>query len=116
MSLPGRVGVARAVRWIGPQLILEREEPDESAPEMGGSGGRRGLGNAVIGSVLRFVSFPLTVLTLGLSLLVVNAVLLLITAELTDALRIDGFGSAVLAGLVISVLSTVLNRVIRVGR
>ena len=75
-----------------------------------------GLVNAVIGSVLRFVSFPLTVLTLGLSLLVVNAVLLLITAELTDALRIDGFGSAVLAGLVISVLSTVLNRVIRVGR
>ena len=72
-----------------------------------------GLVNAVVGSIVRLVSLPLTIITLGLSLLIVNAVLLLITAGLTDSLRIDGFGSAVIGGLCISLLSMLLNRVVR---
>ena len=62
-----------------------------------------GLVNAVVGPVLRLLSLPFVVLTLGLFLLVVNAALLGLTASLTDRMAVDGFGSAVLGGLVLAV-------------
>ena len=59
--------------------------------------------NAVVGPVLRLISFPFVLVTLGLFLLVVNAALLGITAAVTDRLQIDGFGSAVLGGLLLAI-------------
>ena len=59
--------------------------------------------NAIVGPVLRLLSLPFVVLTLGLFLLVVNAALLGLTAALTDRLTVDGFGSAVLGGLLLAV-------------
>src|ERR1700712_8320 len=72
-----------------------------------------GLVNAVLGPVLRVLAFPLTLLTLGLFALVVNAALVGITAKLTVHLDVDGFWAAVLGALIISLVSTVLNRVVR---
>jgi putative membrane protein len=62
-----------------------------------------GVVNAMVGPVLRLLSLPFVVLTLGLFLLVVNAALLGLTAALTDRLAIDGFGTAVLGGLILAV-------------
>jgi putative membrane protein len=59
--------------------------------------------NAIIGPVLRLLSLPFVLLTLGLFLLVVNAALLGITAALTDRLQVDGFGTAILGGLLLAV-------------
>ena len=59
--------------------------------------------NAVVGPILRLISFPFVLVTLGLFLLVVNAALLGITAALTDRLQVDGFGSAVLGGLLLAI-------------
>nr|WP_204332344.1 phage holin family protein [Geodermatophilus sabuli] len=59
--------------------------------------------NAVVGPILRLLSLPFVLLTLGLFLLVVNAALLGITAALTDRLQVDGFGAAVLGGLLLAV-------------
>lgn len=70
-----------------------------------------GLVNAFLGPILRLVSLPFTLLTLGLFALVVNAALLGVTALLSSKLSIDGFFPAVLAALVISVVSAVFNRV-----
>jgi putative membrane protein len=67
------------------------------------------LVNAFIGPVLRVIAFPLTVLTLGLFALVVNAALVGLTAKLSSDFDIDGFWTAVLAALLISVFSAVLN-------
>ena len=64
-----------------------------------------GLVNVVVGPILRLVSLPLIVLTLGLFLLVVNAALLGITAWLSSRLDVDGFWPAVLGGLLISIFS-----------
>jgi putative membrane protein len=72
-----------------------------------------GLVNAVVGTFLRIVSFPITVLTLGLFALVVNTALLALTAWLTDSLAIDGFWTALLAALVITLVSVLLDRVVR---
>ena len=67
-----------------------------------------GLVNALIGPLLRLISLPLTLLTFGLFALVVNGVLLAITAGLTDSLDVGGFFSTILAALVISAVTVVL--------
>ncbi len=62
-----------------------------------------GVVNAIVGPVLRLLSLPFVLLTLGLFLLVINAVLLALTAGLTDRLTIDGIGTAVIGGLILAV-------------
>src|SRR3954471_7334366 len=69
-----------------------------------------GLVNAIIGPFLRLLALPFTLLTLGLFALVVNAALLGLTAWLSSKFSIDGFFSAFVAALVISLVSMVLNR------
>jgi putative membrane protein len=71
-----------------------------------------GLVNALIGPLLRLISLPLTLITFGLFGLVVNAALLGITAGLSDSLEVGGFFSALLAALLISVLTGILMFVV----
>ena len=61
--------------------------------------------NVLVRPVLKLLSFPLLVLTLGLFLVVINAAMLGLTALLTDRMSIDGFGPAVIAALVISAVT-----------
>jgi putative membrane protein len=63
-----------------------------------------GVVNAIVGPILRLLSLPFVVLTLGLFLLVVNAALLGLTALLTDRLTVDGFVTALLGGLILAVV------------
>jgi putative membrane protein len=67
-----------------------------------------GLVNALVGPLLRLISLPLTMVTLGLFGLVINAALLGITAGLTDALDVGGFFATMLAAVVISAVTAVL--------
>lgn len=67
-----------------------------------------GLVNALIGPLLRIISLPLTMVTLGLFALVVNGALLAITAGLTDALDVGGILPTILAALLISILTGIL--------
>jgi putative membrane protein len=68
-----------------------------------------GLVNAFLRPLLRLLSCPLILLTLGLFIFVVNAILLLITASLAQTVSIpfyvDGFGGALLGSIVISIVS-----------
>jgi putative membrane protein len=72
-----------------------------------------GVVNAFLKPLLTILTCPLVVVTLGLFMLVVNAVLLLITARLSQALglgfTIDGFWPAFWGGLLIGLASTVLT-------
>lgn len=63
-----------------------------------------GLVNALLKPILTVLSFPFLIVSLGLFALVINAVLLLVTARLTERLAVEGFGSAVLGSVVISVV------------
>src|SRR3954451_14922504 len=71
-----------------------------------------GVVNAVVGPILRLLSLPFVLLTLGLFLLVVNAALLGLTAAVTDRLTIDGFGTAILGGLILAVVGWVADQVL----
>jgi putative membrane protein len=72
-----------------------------------------GVVNALIRPVLSFFSFPIQILTLGLFTLVLNALMLLLTAFLSRRFDIqfavDGFGAAFLGALVVSVVSLILS-------
>jgi putative membrane protein len=75
-----------------------------------------GLINAIIRPVVFFLTLPLTILTLGLFMFVINALMLLLTSQIAHALhlgfRVEGFGSALLGALVISVVSFLLGRLL----
>ena len=72
-----------------------------------------GVINAIVTPIVKLLSLPFIVLTLGLFLLVVNALMLMLTAAIADALDIDftvdGFWTAVGGGLVISLVGMALN-------
>jgi putative membrane protein len=77
-----------------------------------------GLVNAVIRPILLALTCPLVLLTLGLFIFVLNALMLWLTGYLSDVIglgfHVDGFIPALIGGLVVGVVSTVLN--IFVGR
>ena len=65
--------------------------------------------NTFIKPVLLFLTFPLTIITLGLFIFVVNAIVLYLAALVVPGLRIEGFLPAILAAVVLSVVSTILS-------
>lgn len=68
-----------------------------------------GLVNTFIKPILKALSFPVIILSLGLFTLVINAAMLGLTAAITDALSIKDFVAALLGAIVISVVSAVLS-------
>lgn len=78
-----------------------------------------GVVNAFLKPMLAILTCPLIVLTFGLFTLVINAVLLLATARLSQRLglgfAVDGFAPAFWGGLVIGIASTVLTAVTGAG-
>lgn len=68
-----------------------------------------GLVNAILGPILRIATLPLRILTLGLFALVINAALLLIASALFSGLTVDGVWSAIIGGLILSIISALLN-------
>jgi putative membrane protein len=72
-----------------------------------------GLVNATVRPLLTVLTCPFVLVTLGLFLFVINAMMLLLTARLSDilnlGLHVSGFGSAFAAGLMISLISLLLS-------
>jgi putative membrane protein len=68
-----------------------------------------GLINAIIKPITLILTFPINLVTLGLFTLVINAGMLQLTDALTDALRVDGFWTSVLGGIIISIVSWALS-------
>lgn len=75
-----------------------------------------GLVNTFLRPIVRLLSLPVLVVTLGLFTLIINTAMLGLTAWILDTLSIDGFWSAFLGALVISIVSVVLGRVLREDR
>ncbi|MER8042670.1 phage holin family protein [Streptomyces sp. NPDC094032] len=78
-----------------------------------------GLVNFLVKPIVKLFTLPLFILTLGLITLVVNALMLLLTSWLADQFglefHVEGFWTAVLGGLIISVVSWALNVVLPDG-
>lgn len=70
-----------------------------------------GLLNAIVRPILFVLTLPLTVITLGLFLIVLNAIMLEITAWFVPGFRISGFGSAIVGAVVLGLISLVTSRI-----
>ena len=68
-----------------------------------------GLINSVFGSIIKVLTFPVSIVTFGLFLFVVNAAMLSLTARWSEKLEVTGFWSALLASLIISVFTTLFK-------
>ncbi len=68
-----------------------------------------GLGNAIVRPLLILITLPLTLLTFGFFLLVVNALVLLLVAALVKGFKISGFWTAFFAAIFISIFSFLLD-------
>src|SRR3954464_2765129 len=75
-----------------------------------------GLVNPHLGTVLRILTLPLILLTFGLFALLVNTLIIAITAGLSSDLDIDSFWAAFWAAILISIISTVLTYLFRRDR
>lgn len=78
-----------------------------------------GLVNFLVKPIVKLLTFPLFILTLGLITLVINALMLLLTSWLADtfdlSFHVEGFWTAVVGGLIISIVSWALNVVLPDG-
>ena len=68
-----------------------------------------GLVNAFVRPFVVFLTFPITIVTLGLFLWVINALMLALVARLMDGFTLHGFGAALLGALVVSITSWIAS-------
>ncbi|HEQ98785.1 MAG TPA: phage holin family protein [candidate division Zixibacteria bacterium] len=71
-----------------------------------------GVLNALVRPLLVLITLPLTILTLGLFTLVINGALLYLMAAIVSGVEIESFWRAVLAALLITIISAVMNALI----
>jgi putative membrane protein len=70
-----------------------------------------GLLNAIVRPILLLLTLPITVVTLGLFLIVLNAIMLELTDFFVPGFEIDGFGWAIVGAIVLSLISLVTDRI-----
>jgi len=70
-----------------------------------------GLLNAIVRPILFVLTLPLTVVTLGLFLVILNAIMLEMTAWVVPGFRIDTFGWAIVGAIVLGIISLVTSRI-----
>ena len=69
-----------------------------------------GLINGILGSIVKLLTLPAILITLGLFSLVINAAMLMLTARWSERLDVVDFKTALFASLIISIVTTVINR------
>ncbi len=118
-----RVLVNAVALWITTHIVTELSfGPDATIPGIVGVAIVFGLVNTFIRPVLKILTFPLTLLTLGLFGLLVNGILLLVVAALSDAfglhftvggyppdLSLGAIWWAIVGSIVLGIVSAILN-------
>ncbi len=72
-----------------------------------------GLINTMLKPLLFVLTLPITVLTLGIFSLVLNALMLLLAGSVLSGFRVEGFGAAFVGSIVLSIVSAVLHALIK---
>ena len=68
-----------------------------------------GLANATLGLVLKIVTFPLTIVTLGLFWIIINSLMLMVAAQFVPGFAISGFMAAFFGAIVLSIVNMILR-------
>jgi putative membrane protein len=112
MSFLARLLINAAALWVATRFVPGVTYTGSVLPFLGVAL-VFGVVNAIIRPVLKILTFPLIILTLGLFALVVNGLMLWLTSTLSAALGlgflVDGFWAAFWGALVVSIVSTILS-------
>jgi putative membrane protein len=72
-----------------------------------------GLLNATLGLLLKIITFPISLLTLGLFLFVINAAMILLTAKFVSGFHVHGFVPALIGAVVLSLLNLLFRPLVK---
>jgi putative membrane protein len=72
-----------------------------------------GLLNATVGLFLKIITIPLSILTLGIFLLVINGVMILLASAVVPGFHVSGFGPAFWGALVLALLGMLIRAVVK---
>jgi len=95
-ALIAALGLWLATRWVSGIRV-------DDAGTLVLAGLLLGVVNAIVRPIAIVLTFPITIVTLGLFLLVVNAAMLALVAALLPGMHIAGFGAALLGALIVSI-------------
>jgi putative membrane protein len=111
-TIANAAALAAAI-WLLQDITLTGESTGKKALTLVLAALLFGLVNFLVKPVVKLLTLPLFILTLGLITLVINALMLLLTSWLADQFdlnfHVEGFWTAVLGGLIISVVSWAMN-------
>lgn len=109
-------GALAAAAWIFNGIRITGDDDTERVVTLVVVAVIFGAINAFIAPVVKFLSLPFIILTLGLALIVINACMLLLAAWIAEQVDlgfvVDGFWTAVGGAIVISLVSAALNLVL----
>ncbi len=103
------------VRWLllaAALLLVAHLSPGVAVRNFGAALGAAlvlGLLNMLVRPLLVLLTLPVTVLTLGLFLFVINALMFWAAAGLLDGFHVAGFGSALIGSVIYSIASTIID-------
>lgn len=72
-----------------------------------------GLLNATVGFFLKIITFPLSILTLGIFLLVINGLMILLASAVVPGFRVNGFAPAFWGAVVLAILGMVIKAIVK---
>lgn len=75
-----------------------------------------GLLNATVGLFLKIVTFPLSILTLGIFLLVINGIMILVASAVVPGFVVHGFAPAFWGAVVLAILGMIIKAIVRDAR
>lgn len=108
-----------AATWLLDGITLSSTSDTDLAVKLVVVGVIFGAVTAIVRPIVKLLSLPLIILTLGLMLLVINALMLMLTSAISGGVglgfHVDGFLTAVLGSVVISLASLVLEAVLPDG-
>ena len=112
MSAIARVLINAVALWVATRLV-DGLSFTGTVPTLLGVALLFGVLNVVLRPILKFLTFPFFIVTLGLFTFVLNAVMLLITSGASDALglgfHVNGFVPAFIGALVVTIVSFALS-------
>jgi len=118
MSILLSLLINAAALWVATEVV-DGISFTGTVPTMLGVALVFGVLNVVVRPILKLLTFPFLILTLGLFIFVLNAVMLLLTSAASEALglgfHVEGFVPALIGALVVSIISYGLSLFVGVG-
>lgn len=98
--------------WVAAGLLGERVTYDSRIGVIIVAGLLLALVNALIKPVVIILSLPAILFSLGLFMIVINGLMVLLVSKLYDPLRVEGFGAAMIAGIVIGLVNYLVTTIL----